>query len=515
MSGKQTGGFDRPGHDGFADTDWFTPVRNVATTTLDDDFKAWQAELPAFGSFPSNPSFPDVDADTGYSSSLNITDHDVRFALGPQADEIMATAGVDVDELIRLINAETTVLPVIPDELSAEPQPLKVGTAEPDAPAPGLVAAVKRWKATFLKATIAAVLVTLIGGGGAAIAMNNTVTVDVDGQTHQVNTYADTVGEVLAEEGISVGQHDSLSPSPAAEIGDDGRIVLQRGRQLMLTVDGVQQEHWVRAGTVGDALRQVGAPTNGSWVSAAGDSAMPLNGTSVEIKTAKTVTVYDGGNEPRQITTTALTVDELLREQNLSLGPQDALNTATDLKITSGAEVKISRTGVTVINQSEPIAIPVQKVDDPEADKGKETVVEPGAAGERMVTYRITEKNGKVTKREEIGSKTLTEAKPKIVKVGTKKPPQPETPPVTDGSAWDRLAQCEATGNWAINTGNGYYGGLQFDAGTWRAYGGTAYAALPHQASREQQIAIATKVRDDRGGYSAWPACARKLGLPT
>ena len=71
---------------------------------------------------------------------------------------------------------------------------------------------------------------------------------------------------------------------------------------------------------------------------------------------------------------------------------------------------------------------------------------------------------------------------------------------------WDKLAKCEATGNWSINTGNGYYGGLQFDAGTWKAYGGTEYAALPHQASRAEQIAVASKVRDDRGGYGAWPA---------
>jgi membrane protein involved in colicin uptake len=82
----------------------------------------------------------------------------------------------------------------------------------------------------------------------------------------------------------------------------------------------------------------------------------------------------------------------------------------------------------------------------------------------------------------------------------------------TAGTAvWDRLAQCEAGGNWSINTGNGYYGGLQFNVGTWRAYGGTG---LPSQASRETQIAIATKLRDASGGYGAWPGCAAKLGLP-
>ena len=56
---------------------------------------------------------------------------------------------------------------------------------------------------------------------------------------------------------------------------------------------------------------------------------------------------------------------------------------------------------------------------------------------------------------------------------------------------------------------------MQFDAGTWRAFGGSTYAALPSQASREEQIAVAEKVRDSRGGgYGAWPACSRKLGLP-
>ncbi|AEA28675.1 Transglycosylase-like domain protein [Pseudonocardia dioxanivorans CB1190] len=82
----------------------------------------------------------------------------------------------------------------------------------------------------------------------------------------------------------------------------------------------------------------------------------------------------------------------------------------------------------------------------------------------------------------------------------------------SDG-VWDRLAQCESSGRWDIDTGNGYHGGLQFDAATWKAYGGDAYAPSADRATREQQIAVAEKVRDDRGGYSAWPACSTKLGL--
>src|SRR4051794_9675328 len=76
-------------------------------------------------------------------------------------------------------------------------------------------------------------------------------------------------------------------------------------------------------------------------------------------------------------------------------------------------------------------------------------------------------------------------------------------------STWDKVAQCESGGNWAISTGNGYYGGLQFNAGTWHAYGGSG---LPHQNSREQQIAVGQRVQAAQG-WGAWPSCARKLGL--
>ena len=82
-------------------------------------------------------------------------------------------------------------------------------------------------------------------------------------------------------------------------------------------------------------------------------------------------------------------------------------------------------------------------------------------------------------------------------------------PAATATSVWDSLAQCESGGNWAISTGNGYSGGLQFSPGTWAAYGGTGSAA---SASREQQIAVAEKVQAGQG-WGAWPSCAAQLGL--
>ena len=77
------------------------------------------------------------------------------------------------------------------------------------------------------------------------------------------------------------------------------------------------------------------------------------------------------------------------------------------------------------------------------------------------------------------------------------------------GSVWDRLAQCESGGNWSINIGNGYSGGLQFAPGTWAAHGGTGSA---HNASRAEQIRVAERVRASQG-WGAWPACSSRLGL--
>jgi len=82
-------------------------------------------------------------------------------------------------------------------------------------------------------------------------------------------------------------------------------------------------------------------------------------------------------------------------------------------------------------------------------------------------------------------------------------------PSAASGSVWDRLAQCESGGNWSINTGNGYYGGLQFSLSSWKAVGGSG---LPSDASRDEQI-MRGQMLQARQGWGAWPACTAKLGI--
>jgi nucleoid-associated protein YgaU len=81
----------------------------------------------------------------------------------------------------------------------------------------------------------------------------------------------------------------------------------------------------------------------------------------------------------------------------------------------------------------------------------------------------------------------------------------------SDSGVWDRIARCESGGNWGTRTGNGYYGGLQFSGSTWTAYGGGRYASTANRASKQQQIAIASKVQRAQG-WGAWPTCSARAG---
>jgi hypothetical protein len=140
----------------------------------------------------------------------------------------------------------------------------------------------------------------------------------------------------------------------------------------------------------------------------------------------------------------------------------------------------------------------------------EERVVRAGRSGSRDVTYRIRFENGEVVSRKAIRVSGVVKPVAAQVRVGTKD--RPVAVNFAGGSTvWDALARCESGGNWAINTGNGYYGGLQFSLGTWQAYGGTG---LPSQHSRETQITVAERLRAASGGFSPWPHCSSVLGLP-
>lgn len=460
----------------------------------------WQGR-PNWG---DHPSFPAMEM-TALSS---VTTADVLEVLGPDADELLNAANVEVGELLRMLTAETTMIPVLTPELEAElsgatDKQAVVDAAEEEAPS-----ALKSWKRRFLRGTVMALLLSLSGGGATALAMEKSVTVDVDGHERVIDTFDGNVGDILKAEGLTAGEHDALSPSPTAPVADGGKIVLDHGRLLKMKIDGAYQERWVNAPNVRDALRSIGVPIQGAIMSVDPKSEIPVDGMSLELRTSKILTFSDGGEVPRQISTHAVTVRDLVNEMGIKLGQDDATNPGLDAKIVRGMQVAVSRTGLTVINDQQTIDPPVQSTDDPTLAKGQQVVDDPGAPGQEIVTYRLTTKNGKQTHKEQIGVKVLTPPKPKIVRNGTKSAPALDIP---GNTIWDEIAQCESTGNWHINSGNGYYGGLQFNIPTWLSNGGGQYAPRADLATREQQIAVAELVRSRRG-LQPWE-CAGKLGL--
>ena len=444
------------------------------------------------------------------NNPYGITTEDVLEVLGPDADELLTTANLNVDELISLLHAETTLLPRLDEELAEllDEEDRRVEAAmlageEPE-PMDSLVeTAGKRWKKRFLKATIAAVLLSATGGSAMAMAMDKDVNVDIDGVNQHVRTYSSTVSQVLKDDGITLGAHDAVSPSPTASVADGGTIMLQRGRLVKMTIDGVTQDHWTRSTTVSSVLSEMGMAGKGAWVSSAGGTAVPLSGMSLQVRTPKQVTILDGATPAQAITTTDATVGQLLADQHISIGNQDSVNPGLNDQITPGMQIAISRTGTQTVTVTQSVPFQIQQIQDSTMQEGTQQITTPGVNGSEQVTYRITEVNGKQTAKVQLSLNVTLQPVTQVVHVGTQ--------PLPGDAIWDRIAQCESSGNWADNTGNGYYGGLQFNIPTWLSNGGGAYAPRADLASKADQIAVADKVRAARG-YEPWE-CATELGI--
>ncbi|MDL5155593.1 resuscitation-promoting factor [Actinomycetospora termitidis] len=355
-----------------------------------------------------------------------------------------------------------------------------------------------------VKGGVAAALIAVAAGGSTAVALDKEVTVTVDGVDQVVHTFSGTVAGALESGDIEVGPADQMSPSPNAEIRDGDRLVVNHSRQVNLVVDGKPQTITTTAATVAEALGQLGMPTQALAASAPLGSLIPSTGMNLSVQLPKNVTFIDGGGAPQTLSTTAASVQEFLAQRGLQMGPLDTVNAGG---LADGAAITIVRNAVTQVTETKPIAPPMQTIDDPTLDAGKTRVEQPGQAGEQVQNFTINTTNGKETGRVATGAPTVTkQAVGGVMRKGTKK----AEPAIGNTAKWDRIAKCESGGNWSINTGNGYYGGIQFDKQTWNAYGGGQYASRPDLASKAEQIAVAEKVRDDRGGYGAWPVCGKK-----
>ena len=363
-----------------------------------------------------------------------------------------------------------------------------------------------------------AVLASLVGIVAVAVAgttvgyaaLTKDVTLTLDGRTTQVSAIGATVGDVLAAEGIAVGDKDLVAPPVGQAVTDGTAIAVQFGRPLELSVDGDSRTYWVNSTNVASALGEIGRRFDGADLSTSRGSSIGRTGLTLQVVTPKVVRLKLGAKDLRVRKVTALTVADVLKSMDFEVDKHDKISPSLTTEITDGERVVVTDIRIATRKVArEVIDAPVVQREDPSMYEGEEEVVQSGRDGVRKVTYRLRFVNGELVARKVVSASVRVKAVATIVNVGTKEEP---TSDFSGGSTvWDSLAQCEAGGNWAINTGNGYYGGLQFNLGTWRAYGGSGY---PHQNSREAQIAVAERLRAATGGYGSWPGCAAKLGLP-
>jgi uncharacterized protein YabE (DUF348 family) len=369
-----------------------------------------------------------------------------------------------------------------------------------------------------MTAMVATMIVVALSGVGAP----RSVTVIVDGRSHPVRTFARTVAELIASVGYGLGPRDRLEPAGATSLEDGDQVIVSRARPLTLIQGGHAHRVWSTAGSVAGALDGLGLAADQRQVSTPLAAGIPPGGLVLTLTAERTVTVVEqalgGPGRSRVLRTRAGTVRDLLDDLGRPLGPSDTTVPEPSAFLGDGDTVQVVRGGSGLVQVVEAVAAPEQWIADPRLAPGRELVVDPGEPGQEVAYYRVTVSGGVETSRTRVGTGEARPPRLRVVRFGVAAPATPparrRAPGVAPGSVWDRLAACESSGNWHINTGNGYYGGVQFDRRTWRAHGGTRYAATADKASREEQIAIAQKVRDTRGGYSAWPACSRKLGLP-
>ena len=354
----------------------------------------------------------------------------------------------------------------------------------------------------------------LVGGAGTALASQKQVTIDVNGEAQQVRTYAGDVAGALQAAGVEVAPADLVAPAPGERIASGETITVVTAKPVAVVVDGVAQQLTSTAGTVGELMEQAGITTASATDV---DRDQPVTeGMAVDVTTPKIVKLRDGGNVT-YISAPVKTVGDLLKARGVTFDSNDRLSVPLDAPITEGLEVVLDRVDVTERPETVIVEAPAEYIDDAQLEEGTEEVREPGEQGETRVIHRTVTVNGVVESEQVAGEKEIKKAKPAKIARGTK-PAEVSgntgaaAPAVAGGSVWDAIAVCESGGNWSINTGNGYQGGLQFAPSTWAGYGGTAYAPTADQATREQQIAVAERVQAAQG-WGAWPACTARLGI--
>ena len=369
---------------------------------------------------------------------------------------------------------------------------------------------------TVRRTTLAAhgvLLLGLVAGTTAFIAAQHTVTLDVDGSSRTVHTYAHTVADVLAEQGVVVEPRDQLTPGPAAPVRDGLVVSVVNARPVVLLVDGQRRTLWTTAQTVAELASQLGGRYTAAYLSASRSTRLPLSGTSLGVRLPKAVSISVDG-KTMQVVTTAATWQDALTAAGVTLGASDLVSVPLTQAPADGDVQVVTRQAFQT--QVKLVAVPFTTVKKSDATRytGTTSVAQAGAAGIKRQTWRLFLRDGKLVSQRLIAEAIVTQPVQQIIMVGTK--PRPVAPAPTfsarktsaSGLNWSALAFCESGGNpRAVGGGGRYFGLYQFTLGTWARLGGTG-SPIDHSASEQTYRA---QLLYQQSGTSSWPTCGRLL----
>ncbi|MCG2802999.1 MAG: transglycosylase family protein [Cellulomonas sp.] len=384
--------------------------------------------------------------------------------------------------------------------------------AEP-APEAGTPAGTGRRRGRRALAVIAGATVVVLAGAGAAVAdAHKNITLDVDGQTRTVSTFAGSVAGLLDAQDVAVGSRDTVSVGGA--LRDGSTIVVRHARMITVLRDGVQQVVWTTALTADEALETLDARAGdvalvASRSTPGGRLELPLD---LALDGPAQVLV-DGAT--RQAPEAQVSVGQALAALDVVLGPLDEVTVRHGA---DGVQVVVTRVVVQDVTVTGEVAYASSTVDDPARYVGTRKVVTAGVAGVRTQVQRVTTADGVERSRVTLSDQVTSAPVDEVVAVGTKARPvaaaQPAASDAVAASAssgglnWAALAGCESGGRVDAVSSNGkYYGLYQFSLSTWAGVGGSG---LPSQASAQEQTERAQALYD-RSGVGQWPACGPRL----
>ncbi|WP_456293883.1 ubiquitin-like domain-containing protein [Streptomyces griseus] len=351
----------------------------------------------------------------------------------------------------------------------------------------------------------ALVVAFLAGGTTAFVAHDKAVRLNVDGTPRTLHTFADDVTGLLAEEGVTVGAHDVVTPAPGTALGHGDAVVVDHGRPVTLTLDGVRRQVWTTADTVAGALRAFGIRAEGAHLSAPRSTRIARTGLTLTVRTERTVTFMADGQE-RTLRTNAATVHEALAEAGITLHGQDTTSVAPTSFPRDGQTVSVMRITDTREVHEETVPYAVERSEDPALFRGTEVIERAGRNGVRRVTYAVRTVNGVRQRPRRTAEELVHPPVSRVVRTGTR--PRPATVAGADGLNWSALAACESGGRPGAVDASGTYGGLyRLDTQTWQSLGG---GGRPQDAPAAEQTYRAKKLYVQRGA-SPWPHCGRRL----